>query len=262
MKRARLAGIVIFSSIALGGCHTESAWRAEVDRYNRLEVSCDARRADLDRQLAAEKARVAGLEDDLRRSSVQVEGMASTIGDRERALADYRARAAQLERIKARFELLRHKLDELTRVGIEVHVRKNRMVISLPGDVLFDTGRDTLRREGREVLEKVARVLKHDRSLGDRDYQVTGHTDDQPLKGGAFHDNWGLSLMRARAVLLHLVGPGASLPRQHWSAAGYADTDPVTAGSSKDARQRNRRCELVVVPDVEEMIDLRTVAGK
>src|SRR4051812_26072093 len=110
MTRATLAGMVVFSSIALGACHTESAWRAEVDRYNRLSASCDARRADLDRQLAAEKERVAGLENDLRRSSVQVEGMVGAIGDRERALADYRARAAQLERIKARFELLRHKL--------------------------------------------------------------------------------------------------------------------------------------------------------
>ena len=253
---------MVFLSLAQGACHTESAWRGQVDRYNKLEVSCDVRRANLDRLLALEKERVAGLENDLRRSSVQVEGMASTLGDRERALTDYRARAAQLERIKARFELLRHKLDELTRVGIEVHVRKNRMVISLPGDVLFDTGKDTLRREGREVLEKVARVIKQDRSLGERDYQVTGHTDDQPLKGGAFHDNWGLSLMRSRAVLLHLVGPGGGMPRQHWSAAGYADTDPVVTGSAKEVRQRNRRCELVIVPDVEEMLDLRSVASR
>ena len=37
-------------------------------------------------------------------------------------------------------------------------VRNNRLVIQLPGDVLFDAGRETLRREGREILVKVAEV--------------------------------------------------------------------------------------------------------
>lgn len=260
MTRSSFACAAIVAALALGGCHTEGEWRAQTARYAELQKTCDAGRADLDRQLAAAKQRVADLEGDLRRSSVRVEGMATTLGDRERALAEYRARAAQLERIKARFELLRGKLDELTRIGIEVHVRRNRMVISLPDDILFDSGKDSLKRQGKDVLEKVAHVLQHDPALREREYQVAGHTDDQPLRGGGFHDNWGLSLMRARSVLLYLVGPGGGLPRQHWSAAGFADTDPIATGSSKDARQKNRRCELVIVPDVEEMLDLRAVA--
>ena len=39
-----------------------------------------------------------------------------------------------------------------------------------------------------------------DKSLLDRDYQVAGHTDNKPLKGGDFKDNWGLSTMRARSM--------------------------------------------------------------
>ena len=54
------------------------------------------------------------------------------------------ARAKQLEAIKARFDLLRKKLDELTKLGLAVNIRHNRMVISLPGDVLFDSGLKTL----------------------------------------------------------------------------------------------------------------------
>jgi chemotaxis protein MotB len=80
------------------------------------------------------------------------------------------------------------------------------------------------------------------------------------LKGGEFHDNWGLSLMRARSVLLFLIGKGGNLPRQHWSAAGFADTDPVAANTTKDGMQKNRRCDLIIVPDVDEMIDLTKIA--
>lgn len=61
--------------------------------------------------------------------------------------------------------------------------------------------------------------------------------------------------MRARSVLLFLVNKGG-MPTKHWSAAGFADTDPVAANASKDGQQKNRRCDLIVVPDVDEMIDL------
>lgn len=183
--------------------------------------------------------------------------MASTLQERERALAEYKARAQRLETIRARFELLRKKLDELTKFGLAVNIRRNRMVISLPGDVLFDTGKDTLRKEGEDILKKVASVIRADKSLLDRDYQVAGHTDSQALQGGVFHDNWGLSLMRARSVLLYLIGKNGLMPRPHWSAAGFADTDPVANNATRDGQQKNRRCELIVVPDVDEMLDLK-----
>jgi chemotaxis protein MotB len=184
---------------------------------------------------------------------------ASTLEEREKALAEYKARAAKLEAIRARFEMLRHKLDELTRFGLEVHIHRNRMVISLPGDVLFDSGKDSLKKDGEEILRKVATVVKSDHSLLDRDYQVAGHTDNQPLQGGIFHDNWGLSLMRSRQVLVFLIEKGG-MPREHWAASGYADTDPVANNGTKEGQQKNRRCDLVVVPSVDEMLDLKAIA--
>jgi chemotaxis protein MotB len=142
-----------------------------------------------------------------------------------------------------------------------VRIRHNRMVISLPGDVLFDTGRDALRKDGEDIIGKVAAVIRNDPGLVNRDYQVAGHTDDQPLKGGIFHDNWGLSVMRARQVVVFLVGgSNAILPRAHWSAAGFADTDPVANNNSKEGQQKNRRCDIIVVPSAEEMLDLTAIA--
>lgn len=247
-------------SLLAAGCgHSEEEWQAQLDKYNRLQAEHTASEE-------AWKKKVAELEKELKDMGVNIEerdkklaGLSSTLEERERALAEYKARAHQLELIKARFEKLRKKLDELTRMGLAVSIRHNRMVISLPGDVLFDTGKDTLRKDGQEILAKVAAVIKHDKSLSDRDYQVAGHTDSQPLQGGVFHDNWGLSLMRARSVLLHLVGKGG-VPKQHWSAAGFADTDPVASNATKDGQQKNRRCDLIIVPDADEMLDLRNLA--
>jgi len=278
MKHRFLALPLLWLAVlAFGGCgYSEEEWQAQLDKYGKLQsahASTEARLAKVNADLDAEKKKVAELTDQLRLAGVditklnenlqqkegQVSKLSSTLEEREKALAEYRARARQLEQIKARFETLKRKLDELTKLGLVVNVRRNRMVVSLPGDVLFDSGRETLKKEGQDILAKVAAVIKSDATLKNRDYQVAGHTDSKPY-GGVFRDNWGLSLMRAREVLLFLIGDkGGSLPILHWSAVGFADTDPVATNDTDDGRQKNRRCEIIVVPSVEEMLDLKQI---
>jgi chemotaxis protein MotB len=262
------------------GCgYSEEEWQAQLDKYNRLVAqsqSTEARLAETDKQLAASRQRIGLLEKDLQSMGVdlgelnadlatrntELSKLSATLEEREKALAEYKKRAEQLERIKQRFELLRKKLNELTNLGLEVKIRNNRMLISLPGDVLFASGRDTLKKEGEEILGKVAGIIKGDASLRSRYYQVAGHTDNKPLAAGPpFYDNWGLSLMRARRVLLYLIdAEDGGLPANRWSASGFADTDPIASNDSDPGRQKNRRCELVVVPSAEEVLDLKAIA--
>jgi chemotaxis protein MotB len=240
------AASTLVAALALGCGYSEEEWQAQLDKYNKLmaeKSAADQRAAKLQSDLELEKARVAELSQKL-----------------QKALEEYRARAKQLEAIKARFEMLRKKLDELTKLGLAVNIRKNRMVISLPGDVLFDSGRETLKKDGQEILVKVAQIIKNDQSLLGRDYQVAGHTDNKPFNGGIFRDNWGLSLMRAREVLLFLVSDkGGQMPNARWSAAGFGDTDPIAPNETDEGRQKNRRCDIIVVPSVEEMLDLKAI---
>jgi len=270
-----IAPTVLFAAFSTGCGYSEEEWQAQLDKYNKLQsqhTDTEGRLAQTNKDLEAAKSRVGELEkklqdmgvdlskmnESLQQKDEKVSQLSASLEEREKALAEYKARARQLEQIKARFELLKKKLDELTKLGLAVNIRRNRMVISLPGDVLFDSGKETLKKEGQDILDKVAGVIKNDRSLLDRDYQVAGHTDNKPMAGGIFKDNWGLSLMRAREVLLHLQTKG--MPRQHWSAAGFSDTDPVATNATDDGRQKNRRCDLIVVPSVEEMLDLKEIA--
>jgi chemotaxis protein MotB len=244
-------------AVALGsvGCgYSEDEWRAQLAKYNQLKADDDAKLRDA-------QAKIDDLTNQLKNLGVEISSTKASLEEQQKALAEYQARARQLELIKARFEKLKSKLDELTKLGLAVTVRHNRMVISLPGDVLFDSGRETLKKDGRDILEKVAGVVKADPQLLSRDYQVAGHTDNKPLQHGPFKDNWGLSLMRAREVLVFLVDParGGGLPPSHWSATGFADTDPIASNDTDDGRQKNRRCELIVSPSVEEMLDLKTL---
>lgn len=263
MNRTLIALPLVLSSLFAAGCgYSEQEWKAQLAKYNDLQSRSQKREAELEKELAAAKQRVEELEKQLAEQGADISKMSSTLEDREKALAEYKARAKQLEAIQARFDLLRRKLEGLVKLGLEVQVRRNRMVISLPGDVLFDSGKDTLREDGKEILKKIADVIRSDKSLVDRDYQVAGHTDSQPYRNGPFYDNWGLSLMRARAVLLFLIGKEGRLPARHWSAAGYADTDPVASNKTAAGMQKNRRCDLIVLPDVDEMLDLTKLATK
>jgi chemotaxis protein MotB len=255
-----LIALLSLSLLAGTACgYSEDQWQAQLSKYNKLKAEKD----DEDKQLADAQAQVADLTQKLKDLGVNVSNLQSNLDDQAKALADYKERARQLELIKARFEKLKAKLDALTKLGLTVNVRHNRMVISLPGDVLFDSGRETLKKDGKDILLKVANVVKADTQLAVRDYQVAGHTDNQPLGHGPFKDNWGLSLMRAREVLEFLIDPTqGAMPNQHWSAAGFADTDPVADNATDDGRQKNRRCELIVVPSVEEMLDLKAITAQ
>jgi len=254
MRRLPLLLLAVPALLALGCGHSEDEWQAQINKYNTMV-------SEKDTELNAAKARVAALEAELHAKGIETNNLQMSLDDREKALAAYKERARQLELIKARFELLRSKLESLTKLGLAVHIRHNRMVISLPGDVLFDTGKDSLRKDGEDIIGKVAAVIGGDAALVNRDYQVAGNTDNQPLSGGPFKDNWGLSVMRARSVVVFLVaGKNPALPRQHWSAAGFGDTDPVADNGSKDGQQKNRRCDIIVVPSAEEMLDLTALA--
>ena len=88
----------------------------------------------------------------------------------------YRRRGQQLDAARKRFEL-RDELAPLGSDGVAVRVRDNRVVVELPGDALFDTGRETLRRRGQELVLAVAGVIRADPALAARSYQVAGHVD-------------------------------------------------------------------------------------
>lgn len=191
---------------------------------------------------------------------VNLDNLTQSLEEQRRANEEYRRRAEQLEEIRKRFELLRDKLKKLTQLGLKVEVRDNRMLIQLPGDVLFDSGQDKLKKGGQEILLQVAEVIRNDKDLVKREFQVAGHTDSKPLQGGVFKDNWGLSAMRARSVLFFLTDPEqGALDPKNWSAAGYADTDPVANNDTDEGRAKNRRVELVVLPNVEEMLNLNSL---
>jgi outer membrane protein OmpA-like peptidoglycan-associated protein len=114
------------------------------------------------------------------------------------------------------------------------------LIVSV-SDVLFDTGKHTLRAGAKEKLAKVSGVLLAHPGLK---VEVEGHTDSV----GGEEYNQKLSENRAQAVLDYLVQQGVD--RSSIAARGLGETSPVAANDTPAGRLQNRRVELVVSGDV------------
>lgn len=262
-----LRAVAILLALTVVGCGFSKAEMAEkqreIDRLTADVAKAKALHEDDSRNFQAAQAEIAAL-------SGQVRQLGATTAEQREALQTALQRAEQMQVLEQRFRDLRARLEKLTQVGVKFVVRNNRMVIQMPGDVLFDSGRDQLKDDGLDILGQVADVIRLDADLSARNFQVAGHTDNAKYPAdGPFKDNWGLSLARARQVLLFLIAPasapgakkrgGGGLGPRQWSASGYGDQDPL-AGTvetqTPDQMKKNRRVELVLQPNVDEMIDL------
>ena len=124
--------------------------------------------------------------------------------------------------------------------GIETSFNKQTgdLTVNVPGDVLFDAGRATLKDTSKGTLNKIIGAIKKD--YAGKHVFVDGHTDSDPITKtkGMWQDNLDLSAARARAVAQYLMGQGLD-PKQVATRA-YGDTVP------KKTKEASRRVEIVV----------------
>ena len=151
----------------------------------------------------------------------------------------------ELQSLRADKERIERRLRALAPSGT-IEVEEGKVI--LQGEVLFDSGSDALRPEGRLFLERIAPNLEAllEAEPGQM-VLVGGHTDDRALRGNAaFASNWDLSTARALAVTRVLIGAG--LDRRRILAAGFGAEHPRVANADEAARRKNRRIEVLLVP--------------
>ena len=149
--------------------------------------------------------------------------------------------AEQLRRAKAALE------QSLSSSEASVGYDERGLVTRMLDQVLFDSGKAELRPGASRVLDKVAQVLKQ---TPDQPIGVEGHTDDQPIKRSGWADNTALSVARANAVVNHLVERG--IDRSRLTAVGYGEERPIASNETVSGRQKNRRVEIVILPQSAE----------
>jgi chemotaxis protein MotB len=112
-------------------------------------------------------------------------------------------------------------------------------------DILFDSGKETLKSSGQQALRQIAPKLQE--ILTDRRVmlRIDGHTDNTPIRVSGWKDNMELSQERARAVWVFLTQNG--IRPQTMAAAGFGEYHPVASNATEEGRAKNRRVELSLV---------------
>jgi chemotaxis protein MotB len=138
--------------------------------------------------------------------------------------------------------------------GLTVSMKNGKVYVSLEEKLLFRTASWEIDANGRNALKKLAGVLEKN-----PDIQITieGHTDNVPYNpsGSQLKDNWDLSVKRATTVVRVLLD-GSRIDPKRLTAAGRSQYVPVDDRNSADARQKNRRTEIALTPDLSELYRL------
>jgi chemotaxis protein MotB len=229
-----------------------------------------ARSATADQQRAAAQAQLAGAQaySDSARAQIallnhQLDQLRTQMQQTAAALdlqtAQGRDKDAQIAALGQKLNLaLASKVEELQRYRSEFFGRLRAVLADRPGiqivgdrfvfqsEVLFPGGSATLSPAGEEQVHALATTLKSIIPEIPADIawllRVDGHADHDPITGGPFASNWELSSQRAITVVKLLIA--SAIPAEHLAATGFADFQPLEAGSTSDAYARNRRIEL------------------
>lgn len=186
-------------------------------------------------ELEERKRELKAKDAELREKALRMDELDQRLNAQTKAMTDLRKKVADA--------LVNFKAEDLT-----VTIRDGKVYVSLSEKLLFPSGSATVEPKGREALTKLAAVMAGNRDIN---MMVEGHTDNVPIKKGRFKDNWDLSTARATSIVRILQDAG--LPPQQVTAAGRGEFVPVASNETPEGRQKNRRTEIILIPQLDEL---------
>ena len=131
-----------------------------------------------------------------------------------------------------------------------------RLKLDVKGKILFETGSAILSREGKELLDAISEEVLLNADYSAYAIRVEGHTDNTPIGGDALR-NWNLSTERAIAAVKYLQ-EHANVSAERLAATGYAFYQPIDTAETPEAKAKNRRIEIILVPPQDFLSELLT----
>lgn len=250
-KPSRLPWFLFAGGVVVAAAAGYFAWSANEraaatsaaldDVTKQLETS-ESAKATLEGQLAEREAELTALKGQLAELAAKSEELTQSL----------ESAAAELAKLKEDAGALEDKLQaEIAKGEIQVKQLGQRIQVDLVDRVLFDSGEAALSTRGQDVLGRVAAVLQ---TIENKQIQVSGHTDDVPIKNEElkkqFPTNWELSSARAVNVVRYLSETGG-VKQERLTAAGYGEYHPIASNATPTGRAKNRRIEILLTPSLD-----------
>ena len=238
------------------------------NRLRDMNVSMDALRTGSERESSRLMMQIEGIQGDLQTREAELQKLSQEMTEKQRSLLameqelDKRnRRMVELERLISRQDsavrALKNKvsaaLTGLENNGLTVSIRQGKVYVSLDEKLLFKSGSIVVDPAGVNALKKLAVILEQN---ADINITIEGHTDNVPLTASAsMQDNWDLSVKRATSIVRILLQNGKISP-DRLTAAGRGEFVPVDAANTPNARQKNRRTEIILMPNLDVLYQM------
>ena len=276
MKKTNVFAIAMFAGLL---AFTSCASKKDLEncRLENKELTGNYQNAKED--LAAQKARVASLEEQLAQAKKDYAALQNSL---DKSLTNANSNNVNIsklvDQINESNQYIRHlvevksKSDSLNMVltnnltrslsreemkEVDVQVLKGVVYISLADNMLYKSGSYEINDRAAETLSKIAKIIT---DYKDYEVLIEGNTDNVPVNASAasmknIRNNWDLSCLRASSVVQAVQNQYGVDPKR-LTAGGRGEYNPVTANSTEVGKQRNRRTQIIITPKLDQFMDL------
>jgi len=191
-------------------------------------------------KLLTEGARLRKLEGELSLRSSRIDELEKLIAEKEAAMQELKNTVANA-------------LKGFEGKGLTIVNKNGKVYVSMENKLLFNSGSWAVGENGAQAVKKLAKVLVDNPDIS---VLIEGHTDNDPFNGPVIKDNWDLSVKRATAIVRILEK--SNVDANQITAAGRGEYVPVASNSSKAGKAKNRRIEIILSPNLDEIAKLLT----
>ena len=225
-------------------------------------------------QLAAATARVTSLEERLRQQEKSTKALQQSL---DRSLNNASKNSSNIDKLVDQVsesnKYIRHLVDvksksdslnlvlsnSLTRSlsreelkEVDVQVLKGVVYISLNDNMLYKSGSYEISDRAGTTLSKIAKIIK---DYKDYSVLIEGNTDNVPISRENIRNNWDLSCLRASSVVQALQTKYGVDPKR-LTAGGRGEYNPLQPNTTEAGKQRNRRTQIIITPQLDEFMEL------
>lgn len=226
----------------------------EFDQLNAYYKNLLNSSGKMNRDLVEQKEQLLAIQDNLQKTRRLNDSLSESLTEREKKVKELESVLESKDKaVRDLKNTINNALLSFKESDLTVNVKNGKVYVSLAEQLLFGSGSVDVDKKGVSALQQLARAIKDQKDL---QILVEGHTDNVPVskKSPYMQDNWDLSVMRATAIVRILTSAGLS-PTQV-TASGRGEYLPLSSNDNAQTRQRNRRTEIIIAPNLDEVFKI------
>ncbi len=205
----------------------------------------------MNRDMSQQKEQLLAIQENLDKTRKVNDSLSNSLVERERKVRELESVLADKDKaVKGLKDRISSALLSFKESDLTVKVKNGKVYVSLAEQLLFQSGSIEVDAKGVTALQQLAKALKDQKGI---QIMVEGHTDNVGMARSVqyLQDNWDLSVLRATSITRILTKAGVS-PEQITSS-GKGEFSPLVDNSTKENKQRNRRTEIIITPQLDEL---------